>query len=212
MSQLIPMFPLELVLYPEEDLSLHIFEPKYKELIQDVKDQGMPFGIPVYQQGKKLTYGSTAALSSIENEYSDGRLDIITKGLRAFKIKTYVKIADSKLYGAAEVEYLELTRTPEVSINLQIIDLIQELYNQMDIDKEIPDADTELFTFKIAHQVGLSINQELQVLTIESESDRAGFIHDHLLNLIPVVREMEALRKKVQMNGHFKNIIPPDIS
>ncbi len=211
MSQLIPMFPLELVLFPEEDLSLHIFEPKYKELIQDVRRQDTPFGIPVFQKGKKLQYGSVAELSSIESEYSDGRLDIKTKGLQAFKIKSYIKVADEKLYGAAEVEYIDLDRTPDITTNLKIIELIHELYVQMNIEKEIPDAGIDLFSFKIAHQVGLSINQELQVLTIASEYDRAAFIHEHLLHLIPIVKEMEALRKKVQMNGHFKNVIPPDI-
>jgi len=211
MSLTLPMFPLELVLYPGESLNLHIFEPKYKDLINDTRDQNSNFGIPVFQKGKSLNYGTSAKISKIVNEYSDGRLDIKTEGIQAFRIISYQKVVESKLYSAAEIEYIDLDKTPDISTNVKIIPLIEELYQYMNIDKEIPSADTELFSFIIAHQIGLSINQELELLSIESEYERESFLHDHLLHLIPVVKEMEALRKKVEMNGHFKNIIPPEI-
>jgi hypothetical protein len=61
----------------------------------------------------------------------------------------------------------------------------------------------------MAHHVGFSIEQEYKFLTIGDEIDRQEFMINHLENLIPIVKDMERLRKRVEMNGHFKNIIPP---
>ena len=63
----------------------------------------------------------------------------------------------------------------------------------------------------MGHHVGLSLEQEYELLSISSEEDRQDYMLEHLERLIPIVKDMETLRKRVQMNGHFKNIIPPNV-
>ena len=66
-----------------------------------------------------------------------------------------------------------------------------------------------MFSYLVGHHVGLSKEQELELLSIDSEESRQVYLVEHLTELLPVVKEMESLRKKVEMNGHFKNLKPP---
>jgi len=207
---MIPIFPLQLVLFPSENLNLHIFEPRYKELINDCNEKSQLFGIPTHEAGKNLTYGTTAKLLKIVKLYDDGKMDVKTKGIQVFKIKSFDAKMDGKLYGAADVEFVHTDRSPNIIMTRKIISLMKELYTYMKIKKTIPQEDEELFSYKVGHHVGMSMNQELKLLSIPQEVEREEFIYDHLVNLLPVVKEMETLRKKVEMNGHFKNILPPD--
>ena len=80
MTNLIPIFPLPLVAYPDEKLNLHIFEPRYKQLIKECEAQQKPFGIiPIINQ-KPSEFGTLMALTEITKVYDDGKMDIKTKG------------------------------------------------------------------------------------------------------------------------------------
>ena len=81
----------------------------------------------------------------------------------------------------------------------------------LNINKSIPEFNDDLNTYSIGHLVGFSLEQEYELLTIPEGRRRQNYIVSHLENLIPTARRMEELRKKVQMNGHFKNLLPPDL-
>lgn len=208
---MIPLFPLSLVLFPGESLNLHIFEPRYKQLVLDCNDQDFEFGIPCHIDSKELRYGTTASLQSIVKTYPDGRMDIKTKGVQIFKIQKYFKFYNEKLYPGAEVEFLEGNQKSDPVAISVIISMMEKLYDFMKIKKVIPDYQEKNYSFEVGHHIGLSVNQEAQLLEMKHEEERESFIIDHLEHLLPVITEMEHLRKKVQMNGHFKNIIPPEI-
>ena len=84
----LPFFPLKLVAFPGEELNLHIFEPRYRQLLADAEQNGVTFGICTYIN--QLTgYGTEVRLEKIYKRYEDGRLDIKTRCLSAFQIQTF---------------------------------------------------------------------------------------------------------------------------
>lgn len=211
MTRLLPMFPLQLVVYPGENLNLHIFEPRYKQLIQECEEEGTTFGIPSYIDNNVQDIGTEIELVKIEKKYPNGELDIRTKGVGVFRIHEYFSKAPEKLYAGATVEDIELDYEGNFVLNEKILELVAELFQLLNIQKEIPSNDETFRVFDIAHHIGFNLYQEYELLSLAKESERQEFILTHLNRLIPVVEEMENLRKKVQMNGHFKNIIPPEV-
>ncbi|HSN09667.1 MAG TPA: LON peptidase substrate-binding domain-containing protein, partial [Hanamia sp.] len=72
MTNFIPIFPLSIVVYPHETLNLHIFEPKYKQLVKDCYDQKKMFGIPVVINDKMQEMGTLLEITEISKEYENG--------------------------------------------------------------------------------------------------------------------------------------------
>jgi len=209
MATLIPIFPLELVLFPEEKLNLHIFEPRYRQLIQDADQHDIRFGIPFFQKGKEMTYGTTASLTEISKTHANGTMDIKTKGQQVFRIHQIHTTYQDKLYSGATVDFIETVYDSNEKKAAELGSLVTQLYKLMKIEKALPRIEDNHYSYKVGHHLGLSKKQELALLRISQESERKDFLIDHLQNLLPIVIEMEELRKKVEMNGHFKNLKPP---
>lgn len=209
--QLIPLFPLEIVVFPYESLNLHIFEPRYRELIQDCQNEQLHFGIPYFKESQPLKYGTIVELIVVANTYDDGRLDIKTKGLRPFEIKRYVKKFPGKSYPGGYIEELHWEDDPDEGLRIEIRNRVNELYNFMNIKERSDRLESMFTTFEIAHKVGLSKSQEYEFLKIITEVDRQKYLLDHLDKMIPMVKEAEEMRRKIQLNGHFKNLKPPSM-
>lgn len=210
MSDLLPLFPLGLVVFPGEKLNLHIFEERYRELIRDCDEKGISFGIPPFIENTMMDVGTEMRLLSIEKVYLDGKMDVKTEGVGLFEIEKFHRNIDGKLYSGAEVTKRNFSDDGGDILNKKkIYDQILELFEFMKIDKSIPENYEHLLTFKIAQHVGLNINQKYAMLQLPAELERQEFVIDHLDRLIPMVKEMETMRRRIQMNGHFKNIDPP---
>lgn len=209
MTDFIPLFPLKLVVFPGEELNLHVFEPRYKQLIRECEMNGITFGIPAYLDNKVMDFGTEIELLKIINRNKDGTVDIKTRGIGIFKIHDFFSTALNKMYSGADIERIEINEESDYLLNEKILEKAEELYNYLSIKKPLPTDINGFSTYELAHHVGFSIEQEYQLLTIPSEKQRQQFMLDHLINLIPVVKQMEKLKKKAKMNGHFKNVIPP---
>ena len=210
MNQILPLFPLQLVAFPSENLNLHIFEPRYRQLMKECEEENITFGIPAFINGSVQEYGTELELVEIVKRYPDGKLDVKTRGIGIFRIEEFYSRSPNKLYPGAKVKKMNIQHQGDILLSSKTVKQIAELFKLMRIDKSIPKAD-DFFTFSMGHHVGFSIEQEYELLCIQSESDRQEFMHAHLNKLIPMVREMEELRKRVQMNGHFKDVIPPKV-
>lgn len=211
MTDFLPLFPLKLVVYPGENLNLHIFEPRYKQLIRECEENNVTFGIPGFINSEVMTFGTEMELISVEKRYDNGEIDIKTRGLDIFKIKEFYRVTPNKLYSGADIERLTNNNDKDIELNELILQNLSELYSVLNIKKPIPKDGNAFSTYEIAHHVGFSLEQEYEFLTLASEVQRQDFILNHMTELIPVVREMERLRKRAQLNGHFKNLIPPDL-
>ncbi|GAB3648294.1 LON peptidase substrate-binding domain-containing protein [Echinicola sediminis] len=207
MGTTIPLFPLKLVAFPGENLNLHIFEPRYKQLVKDCIASNLDFGICVYTD-RLMSHGTMVKLLEVHKEYDDGRMDIKTKGVRPFRIVKFENPIGDRLYAGGEVELLE---NDEIVSNVQykefifyLREMLRLLHAEVDLDARIIDS----FTF--AHQLGLKIEEEYQLLLMEKEADRIEFLTGHLKKMLPVVRGVEKARERIKMNGHFRSLDPLD--
>ena len=210
--QLYPLFPLELVVYPLEELNLHIFEPRYRQLINDCEKHKALFGIPTFRKGYALDYGTLVRLVKVEKRYPDGRMDIRTEGVKSFRMNKYLEVHPSRKYPGGELTLLDLDLERDELKCHQIKEMLTELYSFMNINKAPKALDNELFyTTQVAHKVGFNFEQEYYFLQIPTEIERQNYVINHLKSLIPIARNMEEMRKKIQLNGHFKDILPPKV-
>ena len=201
------LFPLNLVAFPGEKLNLHIFEPRYKDLINDCVDSGNRFGIPSYVTSK-IEYGTEMEIVELFKKYQDGRMDIKTKALGIFKVENFSNPWPDKKYAGGQVKLIP-EEFDQTSSKLELIELLDQLYGQLDLKTEVEyQMDTPVF--QLAHKVGLTKKQEYQLLQIFKESLRVKFLISHLKTLIPKLTRTEEIRGKIKMNGHFRHLDSPD--
>src|SRR4051812_43582452 len=105
MTNFIPVFPLGIVVYPGENVNLHIFEPRYKQLINECHAEGKPFGIPTVIDNKLNDIGTLVKITELVKMYDNGEMDIRTQGVRVFRILEMIKSVPDKLFGGAIVNY-----------------------------------------------------------------------------------------------------------
>ncbi|RZT00320.1 LON peptidase substrate-binding domain-containing protein [Aquimarina brevivitae] len=206
---MLPLFPLQLVVYPKEELALHIFEDRYKQLIFDCNDKGIHFGIPTFLN-KRLDYGTEVYLDKVVKEYPDGKCDIICKGIRVFQIVDFHHQYPNKGYAGAEVNFFEDDLVTDLDLQEELLNYIAKLYVELAIEKP-PIFKRPVLSYQVAHKIGLSFEQEYHLLKIRNEKERLAYLIGHLKGTIPVVKEMNRAKKVIQMNGHFKNLDPLDL-
>lgn len=209
MKDFIPLFPLKMVVFPDENLNLHIFEPRYKQLVRECEQNGTTFGVPAYIDNKIMDFGTELQLVSVEKRYDNGEIDIKTRGIGIFKIEEFYRQTPNKLYSGADIKRLKDTQEGEEALYQLIRESIAELFVVLKIKNNLEIEHTEFKTYHIAHHVGFSIEQEYEFLCLPTEKARQEYMLDHMKQLIPVVKEMERLKKRAQLNGHYKNLIPP---
>src|ERR1700676_326527 len=100
----LPLFPLQVVLLPEAELPLHIFEDRYKEMIAEVRRDKIEFGVVLANEKGIVNTGCTAVIERVLHEYPDGRMDILTVGRRRFEIE---RINDERAFLRGEVDYFD---------------------------------------------------------------------------------------------------------
>jgi uncharacterized protein len=205
-ENLTAIFPLETVVFPGDELNLHIFEPRYQELINDCAETKMPFGIPAVVDRKIGSLGTLVELAGISNVQPNGEMDIRTKAQKVFRIKRLVKLYPGKLYSAAEVEYPENHLAGDATLLGEVLAAVEELHGLLKVKKKISKASDRLVSYDLAHHAGLSLAQEYELLGLFDELERLQFLQRHLQQVLPVVTQMESLKEKIQLNGHFKNL------
>ncbi|MCY7356749.1 MAG: LON peptidase substrate-binding domain-containing protein [Rudanella sp.] len=205
MEKTMPLFPLNLVVFPGEDLNLHIFEPRYRQLVNECFAREMTFGIPVFVDNKLPGYGTEVHITTLHKRYDDGRMDIKMKGLGVFQLINFENPVPGKLYAGGDVQLLDPGDTFSPHLDA-LLTLLERLYTLLQIDWDEVRPDEPNLSFRIGHKVGLSVDQEYELLTLESESERQQYLIHHLDKVIPVVSEMERTKQRIRMNGHFKNL------
>jgi uncharacterized protein len=83
---------------------------------------------------------------------------------------------------------------------------IRQLHELLNVSKQFSKPDELLTSYDVAHHIGLSLEEEYEVLSLEREVQRQEYLRRHLSKVIPVVQEMESLKARVKLNGHFKNL------
>ncbi|OQD42054.1 ATP-dependent protease [Croceivirga radicis] len=204
----LPLFPLRSIFYPGETVPLHIFEDRYKQLINDCREEAMTFGIPVFYNNT-MTFGTEIQLVEVVNTYAGGEMDVVGVGRQIFKIDTFADKFNGRLYPGGEVTFLDMENDADLHARRVVYRKIQELYDLMEI--EFPEKPLDKFnSYAFAHKMGLSFEQEFNLLQIAKESDRLHFLNRHLDETIAVLHKLKRTRGAIEMNGHFRNFDPLD--
>lgn len=206
MTNFIPIFPLGIVVYPGEELNLHIFEPRYKQLITECYSENKLFGIPSVIDNRMQDYGTLMRIKEISKLHENGEMDIKTEGDQVFRILEVIKEVPGKLYSGAIVNYPANHHQGSEEVMRKVINGIKELHKLLKVDKDFHKKQEELKSYDIAHHIGLSLQEEYELLGLLQERQRLEYIRRHLTKVIPMMVEMEGLKKKVKLNGHFKNL------
>ena len=211
MTNFIPIFPLGIVVYPGEDLNLHIFEPRYKQLINECYAGKKPFGIPAVIENKVQDYGSLVEVTEMSHVHDNGEMDIKTRGLKVFRILEVIKEVPDKLYNGAIVNYPDNYERENPEMMRKVMKSIRDLHQLLKIDKSFIKEDARLKSYDVAHHIGLSLEEEYELLALLDERQRLEYIKRHLTKVIPLIAGMEQLKEKIKLNGHFKNLAGFDL-
>jgi Lon protease-like protein len=206
MTNFIPIFPLGIVVYPGEQLNLHIFEPRYKQLITECHQQKKPFGIPTVIENKLQDMGSLVEIQEITKIYDNGEMDIRTIGGRVFRILEVIKSIPDKMYSGAIVNYPDNREQGNVEQMKKVMASIRELHEVLKLAKDFKKTDEEVTAYDVAHHVGLSLQEEYELLGLMDERQRTEYLKRHLAKTITMVAGIEQLKEKIKLNGHFKNL------
>lgn len=203
----IGLFPLKLVLMPGSFIPLHIFEERYKSLINTCVNENEVFGINLNDSSKLFDVGCTAEVVNVINRYDDGRLDILVHGLNRYTLKKFSE--GKKLYYEGDIEYFDdnpeaLDRDLFLRCLSQFNDVVARL-KEVGIDQLDPENITSLTpSFLIAQKSGLTLKQRQDLLEMTSENERLKVILKHLTEVLPLAREAEKVARIVKNDGYFK--------
>jgi len=211
MINFIPIFPLGIVVYPGENLNLHIFEPRYKQLVTECFAEKKMFGIPAVINNHLNEMGTLVEINEISRTYDNGEMDIRTTGIKVFRVLEIIKQVPDKLYSGAIVNYPENTEDAGAKDMMnKVIKAVRELHAKLKIKKEFGRPDEMLKSYDIAHHAGMSLQEEYELLGLPQEIQRQEYLKRHLAKVLPVVAEMDELKEKIKLNGHFKNLSSTD--
>lgn len=207
----LPLFPLSLVLYPGEQLSLHIFEERYKALTAYCLEHEVSFGV-VRTDGESLAdVGTTARIEQVVKEYDDGRADIVVHGEERFRIEAVHE--DQASYYTADVSLIEDEET-SVDLDLKERAITQHMKLLELAGRTVrPDLyeDVDRLSFVLAQNGALDGDQKQEVLERRTESERIRYLIRHFESIIPRIEEQEGVRRRIRSNGHFKDFPPEQV-
>ncbi len=122
-----------------------------------------------------------------------------------------IKEVPEKLYSGAIVSYPQNTDNGNPKLMQKVINGIQELHKLLKVFNEFKKSKDKLSSYDVAHHAGLSLTGEFELLSLFNELHRQEYLKRHLAKVLPVVAEMEILKERVKLNGHFKNLSGLDL-
>lgn len=204
----LPLFPLQSIFFPGETVPLHIFEERYKQLINDCRKEAITFGIPVYINNS-MAFGTEVQLVEIVNTYESGEMDVTCVARQVFQILSFDNEMEGKPYAGGEIKFLDNVNDADRSVKNEVLEKLHQLYELMDVPfTPLP---VEKFnSYVLGHKMGFSFEQEYHLLQLRKESKRLAFIKSHLAATITVLQEINRTKKTIEMNGDFRNFDPLD--
>jgi Lon protease-like protein len=205
---LLPLFPLRVVVFPRTPLPLHIFEDRYKEMVGEAIQAGSEFGIVLAKDEGIVNAGCTVVVDKVLKKYTDGRMDIVTRGIRRFEI---VGLNEDKSYLRGEVEFFDDDEPGPAPADLQEKALVQ--YRGLLETGELRESEPVLSDPQLSFQLAQAV-QDTDFLSLllrnRSEPSRLKQLADYLARLAPKLREASRMRKLAPLNGH--GAPPPGMS
>jgi len=193
-SALLPLFPLDLVLLPGAPLPLHIFEPRYKEMISECLAEKKLFGIVRASDEGVAGIGCTAEIVSVTKKYDDGRMDILTRGVDRFEV---LEVNEERAFLRAEVSLVQDDddpARPAAPLVEQAVRLHAEIVKIAGADLSGPDEAADNLSFLLAGSLPLDLDFKQSLLATLSETKRLEAIVSYLEAVLPGLRRAAKAR------------------
>ncbi len=197
----IPLFPLDVVLLPGAELPLHIFEPRYREMVKNCLEEKSEFGMLLSLPKGVARVGCTAEILDVVKRYEDGRMDIVTAGRAPFRV-VELFTEDPLLEG--HVDYLEDRETPaNPRIQRELVELFEACHTLIfdDYPKNLGGDAPEGLSYVVAATLPLDLLWKQQILELRSEADRQERLVAYLREWAPHLQKAEAMRQRAAGNG-----------
>jgi Lon protease-like protein len=196
LSPLLPIFPLELVLLPGVPLPLHIFEPRYKEMIAECLEQKKPFGVVRASSDGVADIGCTAEIMSVTKKYEDGRMDILTRGVERFEV---IEVNEGRAFLQAEIAMVhdeddDEPGTPAAEMVTQAVRLHAEVAKLAGAEPSGPDEHAGNLSFLLAGSLPLDLDFKQSLLSTLSERKRLEAVVGYLEAILPGLRRASKAR------------------
>jgi len=200
-TELLPLFPLEVVLFPGMPLPLHIFEPRYKLMIAHCREQQQEFGVVLSRKHKPAQVGCSAEILKVIKEYPDGRLDILAVGQNRFRL---LQVFEDLPYLQGRVDFLFEDTMDEVApAPVRLSELFQQAFLLAGNDAGPPQPQGGMpWSFHIAMLLPLTLEIKQGLLELESEGERQRRLESYLEEWLPQARRAAHLKEKAGGNGH----------
>ena len=198
---LLPLFPLDLVLFPGASLPLHIFEPRYREMISECLEHKKPFGVVRAKEEGVAEIGCTAEIITVAKKYPDGRMDIVTEGRERFEV---MQVDQERSFLQAEVLYLR-DEPGEASAEdiAQAVKLQSEIAQLAGSDAAArAKSENSPLSFHLVGPLPLDADFKQTVLGMRSEGERIQAVISYFETILPNLRRAVLARQKAGGNGH----------
>ena len=205
----IPLFPLNVVLFPGANLPLHIFEQRYKVMIGQCLRDNREFGVVLVSERGVAPLGCTAAITRKIKDYPDGRMDILTQGRAVFRA---LQLLREKDYHEAMVEY---PTDPAAPLHESIDDceeagllaLFQECHSLIHGQMWVTTGKQPLWplSYQLAARLPIELDEKQSLLEIRSEAQRQDFLIQWMNDLLSRVAPQQRSRRRAAGNGHTLN-------
>jgi len=201
-EQLLPLFPLQVVLFPGEPLPLHIFEPRYRKMVGQAIEQKSEFGVILAEESEISSVGCTAVVEQVIKRYDDGRFDIVTRGRQRFRV---LEINDEEEYLRATIDLFQDESSDSVApaVVEEALNLAVEVAQLLNV--EMPEdftIDEPQASFAVAAALPLELKFKQQVLEDRSEWHRIHVLVEHLANVLDRAQATHRVQELARTNGH----------
>jgi Lon protease-like protein len=199
---LLPLFPLDVVLLPGTPLPLHIFEPRYKEMIGECLANNAPFGVIRALEEGIAEVGCTAEIITVTKEYPDGRMDLISEGRKRFEV---LELNQDRSFLRAEILLVtDETGVPASEDKVRAIQVHLEILSLAGAVQDLSTADQNALSFYLAGSLPLDLDFKQKLLAMRSEGLRIRAVADYLESILPNLRRAARAREKAGGNGHAR--------
>lgn len=201
----IQLFPLNVVLLPGADLPLHIFEPRYLEMVGRCVKEKSEFGVLLALPNGVVRVGCTAEIIEVVKRYDDETLDILTIGRAPFRV---LEFFDENPLAEGQVDYLEDRESPaNPALRRELVELYETCHTLIfeDYPKNMEGEKCDLFSFMIAGSLPIDLLWKQQILELRSEADRQERLAGYLRAWAPHLQKTGVMRQRAGGNGHGLN-------
>lgn len=199
---LLPLFPLDVVLFPGMPLPLHIFEPRYQQMIRHCREQRQEFGVILARREGIARVGCTAEIVKTIKQYPDGRCDILTIGQSRFRL---LEVFEDLPYLQGRVDFLpdEDASLADSAASARLRELFQQAHNLIHGQPaSLPETTSgHSFSFTVAQELSLKLDTKQELLELTSEAERQQHLTEYLDSWLPQLQRVTRVKKRARGNG-----------